>query len=119
MKRILLVLTTLLVVVVAPSLAQLNGAYTIDGAQAAGGTNFQTFKAACDTLTAAGVSGNVTFTISSGTYTDSALVINPTTNLPSASQTVTFVLASGASVTHTILVKAGQWAWTIGSSAPN
>ena len=52
--------------------AQLNGSYTINSAVATGGTNYQTFTAAINALTAQGVSGPVTFDVSptSGPYNE-------------------------------------------------
>jgi hypothetical protein len=50
--------------------AQLSGAYTINSAQPTAGTNYASFTAAAAALTAGGVSGPVTFTVSGGPYTE-------------------------------------------------
>ncbi|MGB2870157.1 MAG: T9SS type A sorting domain-containing protein [Bacteroidota bacterium] len=95
----------------------LSGGYTIDGSLPTESGNYNTFKEACDALTANGVSGNVTFTIAAGTYNESAkLVINPTSNKPAADKTVTFVVAGSSSVTLNITLVAGDWAWSIGDA---
>ena len=98
----------------------LSGAYTIDASQPAGGTNFQTFSAACGALTDRGVSANVTFTIASGTYTEAApLKIDPPVDKPDAGKTVTFVLAGGALVFLNVPADPAGFAITVGNSTPN
>ncbi len=54
-----------------PVTAQLHGSYTIDGAVATGGTNYQTFSDAAADLVLQGLSGDVTFSVSPGLYTES------------------------------------------------
>ncbi|GAB5539397.1 MAG: hypothetical protein Salg2KO_15000 [Salibacteraceae bacterium] len=50
--------------------AQMSGNYTINAAQATGGTNYQTFDAAFDALTSSGVNGPVTINVIEGTYNE-------------------------------------------------
>ncbi|MBH8569043.1 T9SS type A sorting domain-containing protein [Microvirga sp. STS02] len=52
------------------ALAQLSGTYTINDAQATGGTNYASFAAAATALNTNGVSGPVTFNVSGGPYTE-------------------------------------------------
>lgn len=70
------------------SFAQLTGVYTIDGATATGGTNYQTFQAAVTALNTTGVSGPVTFNVAAGTYTGEVLI--GTITGASATNTITF-----------------------------
>jgi hypothetical protein len=82
--------------------AQLSGTYTINSAQATGGTNYTSFTAAAAALNASGVSGPVTFNVSGGPYTE-RLNLNAVSGT-SATNRVTFngngrTLRFGASVT--------------------
>ncbi|MDA8901691.1 right-handed parallel beta-helix repeat-containing protein [bacterium] len=70
------------------SFAQLSGSYTINGATATGGTNYQTFQAAVSALNTSGVSGPVTFNVAAGTYTGEVLI--GTITGASATNTITF-----------------------------
>lgn len=70
------------------SFAQLSGSYTINGATATGGTNYQTFQAAVAALNTSGVSGPVTFNVAAGTYTGEVLI--GTITGASATNTITF-----------------------------
>lgn len=70
--------------------SQLNGTYTINGAQATGGTNYQTFSAAFSALTASGVSGPVTFNCVQGTYTEQVYLSFASIAGTSATNTITF-----------------------------
>ncbi|MGB2870158.1 MAG: choice-of-anchor D domain-containing protein [Bacteroidota bacterium] len=98
----------------------LGGNYTIDPAQATGGTNFQTFTEACNVLTTNGVGAPVTITLASGTYNEAApLVVNPTVNKPASDKTVKFVPATGATVILNVTTGVGDYAFRIGSSGPN
>jgi hypothetical protein len=64
-------LAALLLLLTSPAaFAQLSGAYTINSAQPTAGTNYASFTAAAAALTAGGVSGPVTFTVSGGPYTE-------------------------------------------------
>lgn len=64
-------LVALILLLTSPAaFAQLTGAYTINSAQATGGTNYASFTAAVAALTTGGVSGPVTFTVSGGPYTE-------------------------------------------------
>lgn len=81
------------------SFAQLTGVYTIDGATATGGTNYQTFQAAVAALNTSGVSGPVTFNVATGTYTGEVLITAITG--ASAANTITFDGGTaGATLTH-------------------
>ena len=55
MKKVLLTIASAFLAVV--GFAQLSGTYTVNGAQATGGTNYQTFSAAFSALTSQGVNG--------------------------------------------------------------
>ena len=68
MKKILLTIASGLIGFV--GFAQLSGTYTVNGAQATGGTNYQTFSAAFSALTSQGVNGPVVFNCIQGTYTE-------------------------------------------------
>jgi len=66
------------------------GIYTIDSAVATGGTNFQSFKAAVNTILCQGISGAVTFNATPGAAPyDQQLIITPVPGA-SATNTVTF-----------------------------
>ncbi len=79
--------------------SQLSGVYTIDGASATAGTNYQTFQAAISALNTSGVSGAVTFNVAAGTYTGEVLVGSITG--ASATNTITFDGGtSGATITY-------------------
>jgi hypothetical protein len=67
MKNVLLSLSSALIAMA--SFAQLSGTYTINIAQATGGTNYQTFPAAMSALGSQGVNGPCTFNVIEGTYT--------------------------------------------------
>ena len=90
--------------------AQLNGTYTIGGSSA----NYATFTAAVSALNSQGISGNTTFNVSSGTYTENITINNFTGNtsyqvvFQSAagdSSLVTLQYASGTSSTNNFVVK--------------
>ncbi|MGD1847785.1 MAG: right-handed parallel beta-helix repeat-containing protein, partial [Salibacteraceae bacterium] len=70
--------------------AQLNGSYTINAAQATGGTNFQTFGDAVTALDTAGISGPVVMNVvaGSGPYVEQVSV--PAIVGASATNTITF-----------------------------
>jgi hypothetical protein len=70
--------------------AQLSGNYTINSAQATGGTNFQTFSDLAGDLTADGVSGNVIITVvpGSGPYHEQVTIANIPGSGPSATVTL-------------------------------
>lgn len=96
----------------------LSGNYTIDVSLPTESGNYNTFKEACDALTANGVSGNVTFTIASGTYNETGkLLINPLTNKPAVDKTVTFVVAGSSIAVVNVAYVAGDWVWSIGDAA--
>lgn len=76
----------------------LNGIYTIDAGQAAGGTNYETFSSAASDLNNFGVCGPVTFNVASGSYNEQIIIEDvPGT---SSTNTVTF---QGADPATTIL----------------
>ncbi|MFC5269295.1 T9SS type A sorting domain-containing protein [Adhaeribacter terreus] len=66
----------------------LSGIYTINGANPTGGTNFQTFAAAINALTCAGISSAVTFNVTNGTYNEQIVI--PEISGASATNTITF-----------------------------
>ncbi|MEJ2005229.1 MAG: hypothetical protein P8X57_09760 [Cyclobacteriaceae bacterium] len=68
--------------------AQLSGTYTIGG-----GGDYASINAAVAALDASGVSGPVTFNISSGTYTEQVTI--PAISGASSTNTITFTSASG------------------------
>ncbi|MDO7850541.1 CARDB domain-containing protein [Hymenobacter convexus] len=70
------------------ALAQLSGAYTINSALPTGGTNYASFGAAATALTTSGVSGPVTFAVSSGPYTEQLRL--PAITGSSATNRITF-----------------------------
>lgn len=84
--RFLLLLFALLLPAAAH--AQLCGAYTIDGTQATGGTNYRSFDDAAAVLNTLGVSCATTFDVAPGTYDDS-FTLTAIAGV-SASNTVTF-----------------------------
>ena len=63
-----------------------SGTYTINGAVATGGTNFQTFAAAIAAL-GSGICGNVIFNVAQGTYNEQMLIGNIAGTTPSSSVT--------------------------------
>ena len=98
LKLVILFATTLISFA---GLAQLSGTYTINGAVATGGTNYQTFTAAVSALTTSGVNNAVTFNVLAGTYTEQ----------------VSVPAIAGASTTNTITFK-GLGSSTILTAAP-
>lgn len=78
----------------------LNGNYTINSAQATGGSNYQTFSDFAGDLTADGVSGNVVATVvpGSGPYNEQITIANIPGSGPSAT-----VLLEGNGETLTTL----------------
>ncbi|HOY06642.1 MAG TPA: right-handed parallel beta-helix repeat-containing protein [Saprospiraceae bacterium] len=86
-----LLLFTLFIVSTLPLSAQLSGAYTIGGTN----PNYADFTAAAAALTTQGISGNVTFNVRPGTYTE-RFIINaiPGSNV---NRTVTFQAENGDS----------------------
>jgi len=99
MKKVLLSLVGGLISMCAFS--QLNGTYTINGAQATGGTNYQTFTAAFAALTTNGVSGPVTFNCIQGTYNEQVYLSSASISGTSTTNTITFQAA--ASNTNEVL----------------
>ena len=85
MKKVLLSISGALIAL--GSFAQLSGTYTINIAQATGGTNYQTFAAAMSALGSQGVNGPCTFNVIEGTY-------NGQVTMPSS--------ISGTSTTNTV-----------------
>lgn len=92
MKQILLSLCGGLIAVC--GFAQLNGTYTINGAQSTGGTNFQTFTAAFSALTSNGVNGAVTFNCVQGTYNEQVYLSYASISGTSTTNTITFQAAA-------------------------
>jgi hypothetical protein len=91
----------LLVGAVGPLWAQMNGSYTINGAVATGGTNYQTFSAAVADLAALGISGDVGFLVAAGVYNE--LVTIPALTYHGASHwRVTFDGGTGNAATRVI-----------------
>ena len=86
-----------------PCITILNGAYTINPAQAASATNFVSFTTAVSDLLECGVSGPVEFRVAPGTYTGRVIL----TQIPgaSATNTITFI---GSGIGSTILTNAGS-----------
>jgi len=74
--------------------AQLSGTYTIGT-----GGNYTSFSAAVSALNSQGISGNVVFNVTSGTYTEQITINNFTGN---ATHTVTFQSAAGDSTAVTL-----------------
>ena len=72
------------------------GTYTINGAAATGGTNFQTFNAAVNAISC-GTTGAVVFNVLPGTYNEQVIIPNISTN--SAINTITFN-GGGATLTN-------------------
>jgi hypothetical protein len=81
--------------------AQLSGSYTINGALATGGTNYQSFGDAVTALTTSGVNGAVLFNVQTGTYTEQ----------------VSIPAVSGVSAINTITIK-GLGTQTLLTAAP-
>ncbi|PJA96806.1 MAG: hypothetical protein CO129_04565 [Ignavibacteriales bacterium CG_4_9_14_3_um_filter_34_10] len=83
MKKIILVLFVL----TTSLFAQLSGTYTVGS-----GGNYTTIEDAITALNSNGVSGPVVFSLTDATYSETGanLVINVTTNAPTATNTVTF-----------------------------
>lgn len=100
MRPLLSFLFTLLAI---PSVAQLNGTYTISG----GGGDYLSFNAAVADLVAQGVSGPVLMNVAPGTYTEQ--VVLPPISGTSAANTITFRGTVGDSTAVTL---------TFGNSAP-
>ncbi|MEX0966003.1 MAG: hypothetical protein WD077_02100, partial [Bacteroidia bacterium] len=73
----------------------LSGSYTINGAVATGGTNYQTFSDAVSDLEANGISDNVVFNVASGTYNEQITITKIAGT--STSDTIIFQSASGDS----------------------
>jgi hypothetical protein len=95
MLRRLVSIVGLLVVVHSAALAQLSGTKTVGGA----GADYASIDAAIAALVANGVNGPLTFLINNGTYTPTASgYVLPSVTGMSATNTVTFKPASGASV---------------------
>ena len=92
MKKVLLTLASGFIGLV--GFAQLSGTYTVNGAQATGGTNYQTFTAAFSALTSQGVNGPVVFNCVQGTYTEQVYSSSQTISGTSTTNTVTFQSAS-------------------------
>jgi parallel beta-helix repeat protein len=71
----------------------LSGAYTINGAQPTGGTNFATFTEVASRLSISGVAGPVTIAVTGGPYTEQFLL----GTIPGVSATNTIVVNGGGS----------------------
>ena len=97
MKKVLLSITSALIAI--GGFAQLSGTYTINSASATGGTNYQTFAAACSALTSQGVNGPVTFNVLTGNYTNDQIYFGYGSSISgtSATNTVTFQSDAGNS----------------------
>ena len=70
--------------------AGMSGAYTINSAQATGGTNFQTFNDAVSMLNCSGVSGPVVFNVASASGPYNEQVTITSVNGASSTNTITF-----------------------------
>jgi parallel beta-helix repeat protein len=79
------------------------GTYTINPS-GSGSTNFTTFGAAVSALSCGGVTGPVTFNVSSGTYNEQIII--PSINGTSAANTITFQAASGNAADVTLTYNA-------------
>ncbi len=99
MKKILLTIASGLIGFV--GFAQLSGTYTVNGAQATGGTNYQTFSAAFSALTSQGVNGPVVFNCIQGTYTEQ--VYSSSQSISGASTTNTITFQAAAANTNEVL----------------
>ncbi|MDC1221498.1 T9SS type A sorting domain-containing protein [Salibacteraceae bacterium] len=95
-KTLLSILSGFLVTV---GFAQLNGTYTINSASATGGTNYQTFAAACSALTSQGVNGPVTFNVLTGNYSNDQINFGYGATISGTSTTNTVTFQSDASNT--------------------
>lgn len=102
-KHLLFFLSTFIASV---GFAQLSGTYTVNGAQATGGTNYQTFSAAFSALVSSGVSGPVVFNCVQGTYNEQVYHYNSSISGASTSNTITFQAA--ASNTSEVLWQNGS-----------
>lgn len=102
---------------IGPFCAAMSGAYTINPA-GSGVTNFTSFTSAVNALQCAGVSDDVTFTVSNGTYNEQ-LVINAVNGM-NDTNTVSFVGQSQAGVILTYAAASNTNAHTVRlNSAPN
>ena len=81
----------------------LNGAYTINSAQATAGRNFTSFTDAATALNAAGVAGPVTFAVSNGPYTEQ----------------ISLDAIAGASATNTVVFNGNGRTLQFGSNDSN
>ncbi len=124
MKK-LFTLTTIIIILcnifsIAPSYAQLNGAYTINPAVASSATNYLSFNAADSDLSLGarsdggavngpGVSGAVTFTVSNSTYNGQLIIplTEGTITGASATNTITFDGGTG-NAANVIVTSAGS-----------
>jgi hypothetical protein len=110
LARRVLALVCVLVLAHATASAQLSGTKTVGGASA----DYSTIDAAISALTTNGVSGAVTFLINGGTYTPpSGGWTLPAVTGMSATNTVTFKPASGATVTISGTTNDGTAVFTI------
>jgi len=83
----------------------MSGSFTINAA-GSGATNFTTFTSAINALTCAGINGAVTFNVANGTYNES--IVLPAITGSSATNTVTFVSASGVASNVILAGQAAQ-----------
>ena len=95
-KTLLTILSGFLVTV---GFAQLSGNYTINSASATGGTNYQTFAAACSALTSQGVNASVTFNVLTGNYSNDQIYFGYGATISGTSTTNTVTFQSDASNT--------------------
>lgn len=102
--------TVLFVFCIITAKAQLNGTYTIGGSS----SNYSTFSSAVSALNSQGISGNVTFNVASGTYTENITINNFTGNAThnvvfqgaaGDSSLVTLQFASGTTTSNNFLIK--------------
>lgn len=117
MKKLfsLLAIIALFAISTQTSFSQLNGTYTIPG-------SYATISAAITALNAAGVSGPVTFNVAAGyveTMTAVNYIINITTNLPTATNTVTFQKSGAGANPKLQTTAAGLGTVTISSFGSN
>lgn len=96
--------------------AQMSGTYTINGAQATGGTNYQTWSAAASALGSNGVSGPVTFNVMDGTYSET---VNWPSSISGTSTTNTITFQSDASNTTNPEVTSSGTVFNMNSGALN
>ena len=97
MKKVILSITGALIAF--GSFAQLSGSYTINSASATGGTNYQTFSAACSALTSQGVSSAVIFNVISGSYSNDQIYFGYGASISGTNTTNTVTFQSDASNT--------------------